>query len=412
MAKWGLELIVALFSNYLLPPPSSVNIESNTSSTILPSMCNLRLLLPRAKFSAWDTLLPLLLLGLWEPQLNPASAANLHLPQTSASMRSYAKQTRAYMPGKSLFAHLMPHETTPASTRQSHHRNCHPLSSTVLRNRPDAMLPFCPCAEHIVRDLPLVHLKLSADGTLACIAFLVGYDGDGDVLEHVAQLRPVVADVHVFPSHHCHLLAHCNCHWIGIQCHYRTLLTSVGALLENTSTTLLFVDNESYSGWGRDPSSLTSMTLPSFISSLSCRYNTTVYVFWPEKKNPIHREVALHLRWDTAWWLPGHCWGVECALQGLLTTVDAHTGKQTCSQFCWKDAVVRIEPPCCYCRTDNSWDAKTKLAWSEEPFFCPGVDGRAWTPLPTLVVSQSVFWYDLPTFIDCILHHNVHRGHN
>ncbi len=100
---------------------------------------------------------------------------------------------RACMLGKLRVMHLMPHETTPTSARQSRRRNLtlyHERSSGIALI---AIQPCCPYVEYIVRDLPLVRREPSTDGTLARIAFL----GDVDGPEHVAQLRPVVADVHV-----------------------------------------------------------------------------------------------------------------------------------------------------------------------------------------------------------------------
>ena len=97
------------------------------------------------------------------------------------------------MLGKLRVMHLMPHKMTPTSACQSRRRNqtlYHERSSGIALI---AIQPCCPYVEDIVRNLPLVRREPSADGTLARITFL----GDVDGPEHVAQLRPVVADVHV-----------------------------------------------------------------------------------------------------------------------------------------------------------------------------------------------------------------------
>jgi len=74
---------------------------------------------------------------------------------------------RACMLGKLRVMHLMPHETTPTSARQSRRRNLtlyHERSSGIALI---AIQPCCPYVEYIVRDLPLVRREPSTDGTLA-----------------------------------------------------------------------------------------------------------------------------------------------------------------------------------------------------------------------------------------------------
>ena len=83
------------------------------------------------------------------------------------------------------------------------------------------------------------------------------------------------------------------------------------------------------------------------------------------------------------------------------------TVSQLVIYFCCKDALVRVATSCDGCQIHNPADAETNTTCLEKLFLGSAVDGRSGTPLPTLVMSESIFWSDLPNFIDCILCHNV-----
>jgi hypothetical protein len=185
---------------------------------------------------------------------------------------------RACMIRKLRVMHLMPHETTPTSASQSRRRNLtlyHERSSGIALI---AIQPCCPYVEYIVRDLPLVRREPSADGTLARIAFLVGYDGDVDGPEHVARLRPVVTDVHV--SHP--IKRHSWPFWGTIGSKFNvtnfTLRSSAGALFEYDHEVVISRQRIVFR-MGKGSVFRDLHTSPLFVSSLLCRDNTTVYAF-------------------------------------------------------------------------------------------------------------------------------------
>jgi hypothetical protein len=79
--------------------------------------------------------------------------------------------------------------------------------------------------------------------------------------------------------------------------------------------------------------------------------------------------------------------------------------------FCCKDARVGVETSCSDCPVDYPVDAETKMACLEELLLCSAVDGQSGTPLPTLVMGESIFLNDLPDFIVFIVRHDIHGCH-
>ncbi len=76
-----------------------------------------------------------------------------------------------------------------------------------------------------------------------------------------------------------------------------------------------------------------------------------------------------------------------------------------------KDAEIWVTASCRDCPVDNSTNAKSKRTCLKEFFSDSAVDGCSRAPFPTLIMGESIFWDDLTDFVDCVLRHDIHRGH-
>ena len=63
--------------------------------------------------------------------------------------------------------------------------------------------------------------------------------------------------------------------------------------------------------------------------------------------------------------------------------------------FCCKDAFLGSKTSRCDCPTDYPSNAETKTICLKKLFLCSAVDWCFGAPLPTLIMSESIFWNDL-----------------